>query len=74
MRNNTISGGKNNIIAGSSITIPTDVSNTFVWSDNPGTMFMPTDSDTFYIDTRGGVGINETNPRTLFDSKGAVKF
>ena len=71
MKNNKIEGGKNNIIAGANITIPADVSNTFVWSTQT---FTPTTSGAFYINAENGVGINETNPQTLFDSKGAVKF
>jgi hypothetical protein len=74
MKNNTISGGTNNIVAGSKITIPANVSNTFVWSDTVNTEFSPTDSGAFYVNTTNGVGINETNPQVLFDSKGAVKF
>ena len=71
MRNNKIEGGVNNIIAGSYTTIPADVSNTFVWSTQS---FTPTESDTFYINSKNGVGINETNPQAVFDSNGAVKF
>jgi hypothetical protein len=75
MKNNTISGGTNNIIAGSNITIPANVSDTFVWSDlATNVIFSPTTSGAFYINTKNGVGINEPNPQVLFDSKGAVKF
>ena len=74
MKNNTIEGGINNIVAGSNIKIPATISNTFVWSDAVGTTFTPTTSGAFYVNTQNGVGINETDPHTLFDSKGAVKF
>jgi hypothetical protein len=77
MKNNTISGGTNNIIAGSNITISSGISNTFIWSDlgsGDKEYFEPTTSGAFYINTKNGVGINETNPQTRFDSKGAVKL
>ena len=74
MRNNTISGGSNNIIAGSNVTISGGVSNTFVWSDDPNQTFSPGASGAFYIDTHSGVGVNTTNPAVTFDSNGAVKF
>jgi hypothetical protein len=75
MTNNTISGGTNNIIAGSNIIISGGISNTFVWSDLADNQhFSPTTSGAFYINTKNGVGINETNPQTRFDSKGAVKL
>ena len=73
MKNNTIKGGTNNIIAGQNVMIPDTVSNVFVRSDST-TAFSPTASGAFYVNTTNGVGINEPNPQTRFDSKGAVKF
>ena len=73
MKNNRIEGGENNIIAGSNVRIGSGISNTFVWSDT-NTGFTPQASGAFYINTTKGVGINEPNPATRFDSKGAVKF
>ena len=75
MKNNAIEGGINNIVAGSNIKIPATISNTFARSDLADTnAFTPTSSGGFYINTKNEVGVNEVNPKTLFDSKGAVKF
>jgi hypothetical protein len=72
MKNNTIAGGKNNLIIGANVTIPNTISNTFVWSTTPNG-FSPTIGNAFYVNT-SGVGINTNAPQVVFDSKGAVKF
>lgn len=64
MKNNNISNGENNIIAGQNVRI-SGLSNTFVRSD---TDFQPTAGNAFYIQATNGVGINNNNPQSAFDT------
>ncbi|MDR0650758.1 MAG: hypothetical protein LBG59_05150 [Candidatus Peribacteria bacterium] len=71
MKDNRIEGGINNLILGAKVTIPENISNTFVWSTVD--TFSPATGNAFYANT-SGVGINTNAPQVVFDSKGAVKF
>jgi hypothetical protein len=73
MKNNdTTASNGNNLIVGTNTSIGT-ISNTFVRND-PSTAFSPTASNTFYVNTQGGMGVNTNAPVVKFDSRGAVKF
>jgi len=76
MSNNEIIGNHDsNIVAGNNIKIGPNVSDTFVWSDASSfALSSPLQSNAFYMNTQGGVGINTNNPQVIFDSYGPVKF